>query len=100
MSASEGLDGKQILLIGEFLYATAAWDSLSALGRLRVRGPGNDPKGSLTHRTLAPHPIADTIITIITKDMTDWNFFYSNSTMVTETVSSRIADLESTMALT
>ena len=46
MSASEGLDGKQILLIGEFLYATAAWDSLSALGRLRVRGHGNDP----------PHP--------------------------------------------
>ena len=65
MSASEGLDGKQILLIGEFLYATAAWDSLSALGRLRVRGPGNDPKDSLTHKILDPHPIADTIITII-----------------------------------
>ena len=28
---------KQILLIGEILYAAAAWRSLSALGKLRVR---------------------------------------------------------------
>ena len=57
MSASEGLDGKQILLIGEFLYATAAWDSLSALGRLRVRGPGNDPKDPSPTKFWTPTPL-------------------------------------------
>lgn len=97
MSAPDGLDGKQILLIGEFVYATAAWDSLSALGRLRVRGLGKDPKGSLTHRNLAPHPFADTNIT---EDKTDWDYGYSISRMVTVTAFSRIAGLESTMALT
>ena len=34
---------RQILLIGEILYASAAWRSLSALGRLRVSL--SDPDG-------------------------------------------------------
>ena len=37
MSPSDGSDEKQILLIGEILYATAAWNELSALADLRVR---------------------------------------------------------------
>ena len=41
MPPSEKSDDKQILLIGELLYATAAWDALSALGQLRVRVSGS-----------------------------------------------------------
>ena len=40
LSPSDGPDIR-ILLIGEILYATDAWDSLSALGKLQVRGLGN-----------------------------------------------------------
>lgn len=44
---------KQILLIGEILYAAAAWRSLSALGRLRVRL--GSPDRRLTDNNTAPH---------------------------------------------
>ena len=46
---------RQILLIGEILYATAAWRSLSALGRLRVRLGGPDAQQyRLGHTSFPP----------------------------------------------
>ena len=58
MSPSEGSDEKQILLIGEIEYATAAWDALSALGKLRVRVSGTMKQNSELHSrpSLWPRP--------------------------------------------
>lgn len=57
MFPSEGSDENGVLLIGEILYAAAAWDALSALGTLRVRSWTMDDvltRFPLVFVTLAP----------------------------------------------